>query len=127
MDDNVKVALLPMSKRKRARLDRHATDQSNYREDLDAKKAPTREDFGRAALTVVLVFYDEACSSTDDKNPGLELANILRLKISEVLEACDFSREQIVMRFDRMSLRAVTDHQRWRASRKRKAMADVRT
>jgi hypothetical protein len=60
LDDSVKVPHLPMSKRRRARLDRRTKHQSKYRKTLDEKKAPKREDFARAALNVVLILYEAA-------------------------------------------------------------------
>jgi hypothetical protein len=107
-----------MSKRHRARLDKHAADQAKHREDLAEKKAPDREDFGRGALTTILVLYDLACRSSDDENAGLELAMMLRRGVVENLEQVGFDPEQIKIRFDRMSERPQADRERWRIKRK---------
>lgn len=116
MDDNIKVPHLPMSKRRRARLDQRAGHQTKYRKMLSDKKAPTREDFGRAALNAILILY-EALINTADKAAGMELADTLRRGIIENLEFVGFDHEQIVIRFDHMAERAVEDRERWRAKR----------
>ena len=123
MYGSVKLADLPMSKRHRARLDKHAEDQAKHRADLAEKKAPNREHFGRAALTVVLILYDAACNDSEDKEAGLELATTLRRGIIENLEHVGFDREQAVIRFDKMSERAAKDRERWRVKREWNAEA----
>jgi hypothetical protein len=117
MYGSVKLADLPMSKRHRARLDKHAKDQAKHREDLAEKKAPDREDFGRAALTTILILYDAACNRLEDKDAGLELATTLRRGVVEHLEHVGFDGEQSAIRFDKMADRAVKDHERWRVKR----------
>jgi hypothetical protein len=116
VDDDIKVSHLPMSKRRRARLDQRAGHQTKYRKTLSEKKAPTREDFGRAALNVALILFDAAVNM-DDEASGLELANTLRRGIVEDLEHVGFAREQIIVRFDKMSERATEDRERWRIKR----------
>jgi hypothetical protein len=120
LDEIVKVSHLPMSKRKRARLDQRTKHQKNYRSSLVDKKAPNREHFARAALTVALILYEKAVS-VDDKAAGLVLADTLRLGIAGNLEHLGFDPDQIKIRFDKMAERAVQDRERWRVKREWKA------
>lgn len=110
MYGSVKLAGLPMSRRARARLDRHAANQAKHRKRLAEKKAPDREDFGRAALTVTLMVYQA--------DPGSELAVMIRGAVVRELEHVDFDREQAEIRFDKMVERLAKDRERWRAKRK---------
>lgn len=109
MYGSAKAADLPLSRRGRARLDRHAANQAKHRENLAEKKAPNREDFGRAALTVALVLYHA--------DPGSDVPDAIRRAIVRELEHVGFDREQAVMRFDKMTERAAKDRQRWRVKR----------
>jgi hypothetical protein len=123
MYGSAKLADLPLSRRGRARLDRHAANQAKHREKLVEKKAPDREHFGRAALSTILILYDAACYRLEDKDAGLELATTLRRGVIEHLEHVGFDREQIAIRFDKMADRAVKDHERWRIKREWNAEA----
>jgi len=121
MYGSAKLADLPLSRRGRARLDRHAANQAKHREKLVEKKAPDREDFGRAALATILILYDGACKRLEDKGAGLELATTLRRGVIEHLEHVGFDREQAAILFDKMAERAIKDHERWRVKREWKA------
>ena len=109
MYGSVKMADLPMSRRTRARLDRHAANQTNYRKREEKKGAPDREDFGRAALTVALVLYNA--------DPGSDIPDSIRRAIVRQLEYVGFDPQQAVIKFDKMAGRAEKDRERWRVKR----------
>jgi hypothetical protein len=113
MAELTKVADLPMTRRRRARLDRRCEIQSQHRADLEAKGAPRREDFGRAALAYVLFLYHANAQS--------DLAVAARKAVIGELAQVGFDEEQAKVRFSRMSERVRDDRRRWRKSRKRKA------
>lgn len=109
MEKPIKPFRLPASRRKRARLDQHATAQTRYRETLSEKNAPTREDFARMALSYVLFVYET--------NHGSELAAQIRRAVVEPLIGAGFDREQVEIRFGRMAERASENRERWRHRR----------
>lgn len=100
------TARLPASKRRRARLDSHAAHQGNYRKNLKVKRAPDREDFGRAALACCLGLYE--------RDPSDKRSQQLRNGILTVLADVGFDPEQAAIRYVRMADRAAADLARWK-------------
>lgn len=115
MYGSTKMANLPMSRRRRARLDQHAANQKKYRYSLLKKNAPNREAFGRAALNAILVLYDHACNQP--ANNGRELVELLHKMVIGNLEHVGFDREQCIIRFDQMADKVQGDRERWRNKR----------
>jgi hypothetical protein len=106
MPDNTLPHLLPMSKRKRARLDRQSERQRRYEEKLKEKKAPTREDFAAAALDLVLGVIENF--------PQTKQARMARSVLVDELVAAGFDNIQCRMRLDGMCERLEKDRARRR-------------
>ena len=102
----VKIAHLPMTKRRRATADRQLKNQAAYRERLADKDAPERKDFARVALIYALSIYEA--------DPGCELAVAIHRAIVEPLVAMGFDRTQVNIRFDKMAERTPEDRKRLR-------------
>jgi hypothetical protein len=103
------TAYLPASKRRRARMDKHAADQASYRKNLKVKRAPDREDFGRAALACCLGLYA--------RDPSDKRAQQLRNGILTVLTDLGFDPEQTAVRYGRMAERSSDDLKAWHRGR----------
>lgn len=102
-------SLVPANRRRRARLDQHASAQATYRKQLRSKGAPDREDFGRAALGVCLLMcrHEESADAAD----------AIRKAIVGELVRVGFDRDQAKRRFWEMVERVDRDRDAWKAHR----------
>jgi hypothetical protein len=100
---------IPLSRRRQARLDRHAANQRKHKAKKKAARVPDREDFGRAALGCALVLY--ARDTTDRR------AMSWRRGIVELLIDLGFDRRGTERRYAEMALRISHDVNAWRAKR----------
>lgn len=86
--------LLPMTKRKRAKLDRQSERQRRYEAKLKEKKAPSRQDVAAAALDLVL--------GVIEGHPETKQAQMARGAIIDELVAAGFDEIQCRIRLDGM-------------------------
>lgn len=77
------------------RKDRHADAQIAYRVHLKEKKAPDREDFGRAALVLILLNFDH--------KPQSNLAKWLYEALTSELTQDGFDEYEVKKRFSDMA------------------------
>jgi len=96
--------LLPVTKQRRARLDRHLVRQKRYKENLAKKNAPPRTEFAILALDFVLILID--------RRPASALSREVFDMIVNQLVAGGFDREQCRIRLDQMCQRVDKDHDR---------------
>lgn len=101
---------VPITKRRRYRLDKQAETQRKHRSKLRTLCAPDREDFGRAALAYCLSLYD--------RNPDNECAASMHRGICGLLVVLGFDPGEVHRRYVAMSERASADVKKWQAKRK---------
>lgn len=104
-DDRLPPHQLPLSRRRRARMDRHIERQSRYEAKLKEKKAPKRADVAAVALDLVLGVIEQ--------HPQTKQAHMARSVIIDELVAAGFSKIQCQIRLDDMCER-LEKHRAWR-------------
>lgn len=92
-----KISQLPISKRRRAKMDAHNRAQALYRDKHRSARIPDREDFGVAALTVILLMVD--CDPTDPRHIAM------RKGVAGELARAGFDHAASLRRFDEMAER----------------------
>ena len=100
-DNTLPPHLLPMTKRKRAQLDRQLGRQRRYEETLNQKKAPTREHFVGVVLDLVLGVIEHY--------PQTGQARMARGVLVDELVAAGFDNLQCHIRLDGMCERLERD------------------
>ena len=103
-----KISQLPISRRRRAKMDAHNDAQARYRAKQKAAKIPSRANFSEAALTVVLMLLHN-----ESTNP---LHVLMRRTIEVQLASAGFDRAAASRRLDEMVARIqqIRATRRWR-------------
>jgi hypothetical protein len=97
-----------IAKRRERQRDAHADTQSRYRAKMAEKNGADREDFGRAALTIILLLC---------KNVENDFTISLRKSVIDQLVKVGFDRDEANAKFDRMRERAADDSDAWKRYR----------
>jgi hypothetical protein len=100
---------IPLSRRRQARLDRHAANQRKHVAKKKAAGVPDREDFGRAAIHCCLALYH--------RDPTERRAASLRQGIILTLVDFGFDRRQTEITYAEMAARASRDLEAWKRKR----------
>ena len=103
-----KISQLPISRRRRAKMDAHNAAQARYRAKQKSAKLPNRAQFGEAALTVVL-----ALVNYEPMNP---IHLLIRRTIEVELARAGFDQAAVARRFGEMveRIQQIRATRRWR-------------